>query len=177
MTGLLVVACILGCLFLARKPLTRRRNERRRVTAIGDAVPEVIEMVAVVVGSGGTVHEALRVLRAAGPLSIKPSLEALESRMRAGQPLAAALLRWGDDLGATHRPLISALLAAERDGAPLSDLLGRLADEAVAARRFRTEARARSLPVQLLFPVVFCALPAVLVGAVVPLVFVSVDRL
>lgn len=177
MTGLLVAVFILGGLFLARGPLNRRRKERRRVEAIADAVPEVIEMVAVVVDSGGTIHEAVRVLGAAGPTSIRPSLEQLESRLRAGQPLATALLRWGDDLGSSHRPLVGALLAAERDGAPLSQLLGRLADEAVAARRIRTETKARSLPVQLLFPIVFCALPAVLVGAVVPLILVSVDRL
>lgn len=177
MTELLVTAFILGCLSLARRPLARRRNERLRAEAIGDAVPEVIEIVAVVVGSGGTIHEALRVLCTAGPTSIKPSLEALESRLRAGQPLAAALLRWGDDLGSAYRPLVGALLAAERDGAPLSQLLSHLVDEAVAARRIQAETQARSLPVQLLFPIVFCALPAVVIGAVVPLVFVSVDRL
>jgi hypothetical protein len=52
-------------------------------------------------------------------------------------------------------------------------LLTRLGAEARSARRIQAEIRARRLPVQLLFPLVVCSLPALLVGAVLPLLLLS----
>ncbi len=177
MVGFSVSVLLGGLLLVSLRGVRRRRAQARRRQALADSLPEVIETVAVVVGSGGTVHEAIRVLSASAPDGLEPSLGQLNDRLGAGLPLGAALLQWGDDLGLPYRPLVGALLMAVRDGAPLSQLLGRLADEAVAARRLRAERRSRTLSVQLLFPVVLCALPAVLIGAVVPLVIVSLSRI
>jgi hypothetical protein len=57
---------------------------------------------------------------------------------------------------------------AERDGAPIADLLARLADDARAVVRRRSEAHARRVPVRLLFPLVFLVLPAFGLLTVVP---------
>jgi hypothetical protein len=73
--------------------------------------------------------------------------------------------------------MVAALTATIRDGAPTSSLLLRLGDEARAVRRRQNERRARSVPVQMLFPLVCCSLPAVIVGTVLPLVLIGVDRL
>lgn len=177
MTALVMTVVGAACCLVFQRRVRDRRAERRKQQAMSNALPEVIETIAVVVGSGGTLHTAFRVLTVSGPSVLEPSIEHLNDRVRAGVPLATAVLEWGDELGVAYRPLVGALLTAERDGAPLSQLLGRLADEAVAARRIRTEERSRALPVQLLFPVVLCALPAVIVGAVIPLILVSVGRL
>ena len=82
----------------------------------------------------------------------------------------------GDDLGPASRPAIQALVAADRDGAPLGSVLQTLATEARTARRLALEASARALPVRLVFPLVACSLPAVLVGAVLPLLAVVAGR-
>jgi tight adherence protein C len=66
------------------------------------------------------------------------------------------------------RTLVDALLASERYGAPVGDALGRLAIEERAALRRRAEARARTVPVRLLFPLVFLVLPAFALLSVVP---------
>jgi tight adherence protein C len=66
------------------------------------------------------------------------------------------------------RPLVDALLASERYGAPVGVALARLAVEQRAAVRRRAEARARTVPVRLLFPLVFLVLPAFGLLTVVP---------
>ena len=68
------------------------------------------------------------------------------------------------------RGLADALLATERLGAPVLDSLQRLAVSARADVRRRAEARARTVPVRLLFPLVFLVLPAFGILTVVPTV-------
>ena len=81
----------------------------------------------------------------------------------------------GDDRGqaavelALVLPLVAALLASERYGAPLLDGLARLAAELRSDRRRRAEEAARRVPVKLLFPLVFCTLPAFALLTVAPL--------
>jgi hypothetical protein len=69
------------------------------------------------------------------------------------------------------RPLADALLASDRFGAPVGDALSRLAAEQRTTLRRRAEARARTVPVRLLFPLVFLVLPAFALLTVVPAVF------
>ncbi len=159
----------------------RRASPRVRLGRRGDdnalhAVP-TIDLVTVVLGSGGTVGEALRVVARDGPPAIRSEVAALVERARRGQPMVDVLLVLPETMGEAYRPLSDALLSAERDGAPVGTLLVRLADEARHLRRRRTEAEARRLPVRLLFPLVACALPAVVIGAVLPLALVSFQRL
>ena len=81
------------------------------------------------------------------------------------------------DLGAAVRPLVAALVAAERYGAAVGARLERLALDARLAHRRRAEEAARRLPVQLLFPLVGCILPAFGLLTVVPLLAASMPRL
>ncbi|HYX44403.1 MAG TPA: type II secretion system F family protein, partial [Acidimicrobiales bacterium] len=94
-----------------------------------------------------------------------------------GRRLADAL----DDLparaGEAVRPLVAALVASERYGAPLVAGLERLADEVRRDRRRRAEEAARKVPVKLLFPLVTCTLPAFGLLTVAPLVASAVRSL
>ena len=74
-------------------------------------------------------------------------------------------------------PLASALRGAARYGAPLGASLERVAVDARILRRRRAEEDARRLPVQLLFPLVLCVLPAFGLLAVVPLLLASLRSL
>jgi tight adherence protein C len=71
--------------------------------------------------------------------------------------------------GPAARPVLAALVASERYGAPLGDALAVLAVEARADRRRRAEEAARRVPVQLLFPLVLCVLPAFVLLTLAPL--------
>ena len=71
-------------------------------------------------------------------------------------------------LGPGVRPLVTVLVAAERDGAALVPALERASDEARRGRRVEAEEAARRVPVLMLFPLVLCVLPAFAVLTVVP---------
>ena len=74
------------------------------------------------------------------------------------------------------QPLTDALLASDRLGAPVGDALARLAVEERAGLRRRAEAEARTVPVRLLFPLVFLVLPAFGLLTVVPTLVSSFGR-
>jgi tight adherence protein C len=75
------------------------------------------------------------------------------------------------------RPLVDALVATERYGAPLVASLDRVAADARDARRRTREEAARRVPVKLLFPLVFCTLPAFALLTVVPVLLRSLPSL
>ncbi|MBA3267134.1 MAG: type II secretion system F family protein, partial [Acidimicrobiia bacterium] len=79
--------------------------------------------------------------------------------------------------GEAVRPLVAALVASERYGAPLVASLERLADEVRRDRRRRAEEAARKVPVKLLFPLVTCTLPAFGLLTVAPLIASAVRSL
>src|SRR5262249_61811383 len=103
-----------------------------------------------------------------GPLA--SGLARISAEVGAGRRLADCLdelpLLAGDDV----RPLTAGLAACERYGAPIADTLSRLAVEARAASRRRSEEAIRRLPVKLVFPLVLCILPAFALLTVAPLV-------
>jgi tight adherence protein C len=68
------------------------------------------------------------------------------------------------------RPLTEALRTSSRLGSPAAPALARLAIDARADARRRAEARARTVPVRLCFPLVACILPAFALLTVVPVV-------
>lgn len=151
----------------------KRSRDQKEALARDTTLPATLDLIAVVIGSGGTSSEAIRVAsKQAGP-SVRPAFEELERQRAAGQPLVWVLTKAPEVLGESYRSLIRALLATERDGAPIGHLLTQLAEEAGQKRRRHFEARAKRLSVQLIFPLVCCFLPAVLLGAIVPLIAVS----
>ena len=145
--------------------------------AIGAALPEVIDLLAVVFGAGGTAARALETLARQGPVAIRGGVDVGLNQRRAGASLTRSLDAVVVELGDAYRAPIRVLVATERDGAPVATLLERLADEGRVARQQHAEARARRLPVLLLGPLVGCFLPAVVIGTVIPLVMVSIGRL
>ncbi len=74
-------------------------------------------------------------------------------------------------------PVADVLSASARLGAPAAGALGRLAAEARSRARRRSEARARVLPVKLLFPLVFLVLPAFALLTVAPALLSALSRL
>jgi tight adherence protein C len=151
-------------------PVVRARRTRRRHEAqVRRSLPEVADLLVVAVGAGLTVHLAVAAVarRTTGPVA--DELRRVVAEVGLGRRLADALAEVPERLGEAVRPLVSALVAAERYGGPLLDRLVRLADEARADGRRRAEEAARRVPVTLLFPLVFCTLPAFALLTVAPL--------
>jgi tight adherence protein C len=137
----------------------RRRVERRRDDAVAVELPVTIDLLAVAIGAGYTPYLAVEVAARWAPPLLAARLDDVRRSCALGAGFADALDCVADAV-APMRPLVDALLASDRYGAPVADALERLATEERAGLRRRAEARARKIPVLLLFPLVFLVLPA-----------------
>lgn len=149
--------------------LRRHRAAARQRAAVEAQLPEVVDLLALAVGAGLTVHQAVHAVarRTAGPLG-GVLTDALTEVAR-GRRLADAVDGLPSRAGEAVRPLAAALAACERYGAPVRESLERLAVETRERQRRRAEQAARRVPVLLLFPLVLCVLPAFALLAVAPL--------
>ncbi|TMK89353.1 MAG: type II secretion system F family protein [Actinobacteria bacterium] len=154
-----------------------RRDERRRLAALAADLPDVVDLFVLAVGAGLTVSLALATVsrRAAGPLGAELGRACDDVAM--GRRLAEALDDVPARAGESVRPLVAALVASERYGAPLAAGLERLAGEVRRDRRRKAEEAARRIPVKLLFPLVGCTLPAFALLTVAPLIAGAVRSL
>ena len=165
---------------LRRSPLTAaigrvasvprtRRGERRRDARLRGELPVVVDLVGVAVAAGCTPFHAVENATRFGPVDSAAALLGVMQACARGQSFDDAL----NDLGvsaATLRPLTDALRTSARLGTPAAPALGRLAADVRADVRRRAEARARTVPVRLCFPLVVCVLPAFALLTVVPAV-------
>lgn len=167
--GLAVVAALVG--LRAR----RRRLDHQHRVELG--LPEVVDLLGLIVGAGRPTASALAAVGPRSPEPFRSELADVVRRSSAGEPFAESLRRMRDRLGPAVAPLVHAVLAAEVDGVPLGPALARVGDEAHRRRRVRAEEAARRVPVLMLFPLVFCVLPAFGLLTVVPLMVGSIADL
>lgn len=172
-TWLAVALCLTALQWRRRNRLAASRRRDRMEAGLG----RTVDLIAVVIGSGGTIYQAVSTVARHGPDLVRPVFDAVLQDAAAGELLGDALTGATEALGPPYHPLLGALVATERDGAPASALLHRLADDAQLARRWQLESLAGRLPVTLLVPLVTCLLPAVILGAVVPLAVVAIRQL
>jgi pilus assembly protein TadC len=136
-----------------------RRTRGRCDAALSRELPVTIDLLAVAVGAGCTPFVAVEVAAQWAPPACAAQLHSVRRSCSLGSSFAASL----DEIADREpllRPVADALLASDRYGAPVGDALARLAKEERTALRRRGEARARTVPVRLLFPLVFLVLPA-----------------
>ena len=178
--GLLLVAPPLAAAPLAwavATPLVAaHRRHIRHEARLHDQLPDVVDLLALTAGAGLPVGASLLAIgdRPGGPLGA--ALARAGAHLRHGGTTAEAL-----DLlaaaGPPARPLVDALAQHDRYGTRLLPALDRVAIEARARRRRRSEEAARRLPVTLLFPLVLTTFPAFVLLAVVPLLAGSLGSL
>ena len=153
---------------------------RRRVGSCVDpfAVADVVDLFALACGAGLTVAAAFRLVTTHTERPARARVRRCAGRdrrraLRLSDVLADLPVRVGEIV----RPLSSALTMAARYGTPVVPALERAAIEIRLAQRRTLEERARRLPVQLLFPLVFCCLPAFALLTVAPFVLTVVRGL
>ena len=147
----------------------RRSRRRRRLLEVERNLPEVIDLLGLVVGAGRPTVAALADISPRVGEPFRSELAGVVRRTAAGEPFVEAVRRLRDSLGPSVSSVVYAVTAAEMDGAPLQPALQRAGDEAHRRRRVRAEEAARRAPVLMLFPLVFCVLPAFCLLTVVPL--------
>ena len=150
-------------------------NGRRDVLR-PEAVALTADLLAMAVAAGLTPYLALEMAVRFGPGPVAERLDAALADTESGLCLSEALdaeAQRTKSLG----PLLALLAASERSGAPVAAALGRLAAATRAQARRRSLARARTVPVRLLFPLVFLVLPAFLLLTVAPVVLASLPAL
>lgn len=151
------------------------RRERHEAVAVEGELSLAADLLGVALGAGLTPYLALRVAARCGPPAVAARLASVLTVADGGEGLAGALeLEAGSS--PALRPLLDVLLASERLGAPVGPVLARLAADGRARARRAALARARGVPVRLLFPLVFLVLPAFLLLTVAPVVLAGFTR-
>ncbi len=166
----------------ARRTRDRRTRDRRPIRRwlkdrSGDKRGLVIELVAMVLAGGGTVRDAVKFVAESGPEPERQAFAIVLDRAAGGALLVDALPVVSDELGSPYRSLVSTLTLSDQGGAAIASTLRQLSDDADAARRRQMELRAKRLSVSLLIPLLLCSLPALVIGAVVPLILVALGHL
>jgi pilus assembly protein TadC len=149
------------------RALRARRRGAGETEDLRRELPLVADLLAVAVGAGCTPFLAVRATTGWVPTASARCLGDVLRACELGVGFDDALRRLG-----VSTPVLSgladALATSERTGAPVGAALARVADEARASVRRTVEARARTVPVRLLFPLVFLVLPAFALLTVAP---------
>jgi tight adherence protein C len=162
-TGLLVI--LLAVLIGWGAPhyyVSRRATERLR--QIDEALPELIDLLAVTIEAGLAFGASLRLSaeRLSGPLGDELRLTLQEQSL--GLSPVESLDNW---LQRTDTPAVRAFVRAmtqgERLGISVGQILRNLAIEMRKRRRATAEERAQKAPIKILFPLVFLIFPALFV--------------
>jgi tight adherence protein C len=148
----------------------RLRRARRVDEAMRAQLPVAVDLISVAVGASCTPYQAVAVAARWSPPRIASALDAAVRDTALGLSFDDALANTAGRAPAM-RPLTETLRTSARLGAPAAAALARLAQEVRTDVRRRSEARARTVPVRLLFPLVFCVLPAFALLTVVPVLF------
>ena len=172
-----LVAVAGGAMGWAWPAMAARRLRTRQRSAIAAEIPEVVDLLNLVVGGGMTVCLAVAAVGDRGRGRLAAELARAADQAQRGRRLADALEELRERLGDEVRPLVAVLVASERYGAPLGAALERLATDARLQCRRRAEEAARKIPIKLLFPLVSCTLPAFALLTVAPLIVNAVRSL
>jgi tight adherence protein C len=157
------------------RPLLDRRRRRQDADTLTRELPLALDLLQVAVTAGSTPYRAVELVARWGPPGTGEAFGAVLGGTRVGRSLTDSLGAMATD----HPPLApvaDVLCASDRLGAPAAPALTRLAQEVRADLRRRAEARARTLPVKLLFPLVFLVLPAFGLLTVVPALLGALAR-
>jgi tight adherence protein C len=153
----------------------RSRRTRRFDDEMARQVAVAVDLIGVAVGAGHTPYLAVELGARWSPPLVASDLDAVVRACALGQSFDDALRELGRR-SPPARTLTDTLRNSARLGSPAAPALARLASELRADLRRRAEARARTVPVRLCFPLVGCILPAFALLTVVPAVVAGITR-
>ncbi len=154
----------------------RSAGWRNRFGAQPEAIALTADLLAMAVAAGLTPYLSIELALRFGPAPVAERLDAALTAAESGLCLADALAAEAADCTSGLASLLALMAASERSGAPVGAALVRLAAATRAQSRRKAMARARTVPVRLLFPLVFLVLPAFLLLTVAPVVLASLTH-
>ena len=141
----------------------------RRQALIQSVLPDALDMLTVCVEAGLGFDAALAQVAGATPGPLAAEFTRALQEMQIGKTRAQALRAMSERTTVTQlRAFVSALAQSGEMGIPLAQVLRGQAKEMRVRRRQRAEERAQKVPVKILFPLIVCLLPALLVVVVGP---------
>lgn len=153
-----------------------RGQVSKRQTAIRRALPDMLDMLTVSVeaGLGFDAAVAKLVRNSPGPLSIE--FAKMLKEVQAGIPRQEALRNLSKRLDVPElNAFVMAMVQADIFGISIANVLRVQANEMRTRRRQFAEESAQKAPVKLVFPLIFCILPATLIVILGP-AMVSIGR-
>jgi len=152
-------------LWLARQ--TSKRQEDIRLS-----LPDALDLMVICVEAGQGMNAALvtvgREMQIHAP-RLGEELRLISSEIRAGLTRATALRNFASRTGVEEaRALCAVLIQSDRLGTSIAQALRVHAQSMRTRRRQRAEENARKTAVKLLFPLIFCIFPALLVVILAP---------
>lgn len=147
-----------------------RRTQRRTRAAVDAGLPQACDLIGLALGSGCDVGSALR---EAAPLvggACGERMRSVASALAVGTQFDDAVELWGRGAGSDEvDEVVATLRAARRQGGAAADTIVALGTDLRLRTRLQRQAAARTLPVKVLFPLVFCVLPAFVLLTIVPM--------
>lgn len=177
-TFLLLLVLLAGIgYFLPNALLSRQIAHRKR--EIFESFPDAIDLMTVCVEAGlgldaaiGRVGEEIRMKSP----TLADELHLVNLELRAGGTRAQALRNLALRTGVEEVDnLVAMLIQADRFGTSVADSLRVHSDSLRTKRRLRAEEAAAKIPIKLLFPLIFCIFPSMLLVLLGP-AFISIYR-
>lgn len=151
-----------------------RRRIKKRQKEIQLALPDMLDLLVVCVEAGLGMNQAL--LRVADEIDhVSPVtaeyLGLVNLQIRAGTPREEALQQFAERTGLQDvKSLVSMLIQTERFGTSVANALRVHADTMRTKRRQRAEEAAAKTTIKLVFPLVLCVFPAMMIVILTPAV-------
>lgn len=156
-----------ACWYLPDILLGQRATKRRESLARG--LPDAMDQLMITVESGLGFEAALARVAASGDGVIHGELRRTTQDVQIGVPRGEALDRLAQRTDLPElRQFVTAVRQAERYGLPIANVLRLQSAELREKRRQVAEERAMKIPVKVLFPLLFCILPALFIVVIGP---------
>lgn len=154
------------------------RDQRQAASALLPALPPFIDRLAMCVMSGMNMDAALRLSGPGAPGALASAIEEGLSALRVGRTRDQAYDTIARTAGSADvAELLGALRRGERLGVSVVDTLVTQSRELRTRARALADAEIAAAPVKLVFPLVFCFLPAFVVLAIGPVAISAIRAL
>jgi len=141
----------------------RRQEDMRK------QLPDAMDLLTLSVEAGLGFEAAVAQVATTMPGAVSREFSRMLHEMQMGQRRADALRALGSRTSVIElRTIATSLLQATELGIPIADVLRESAKEMRVKRRQHAEAAAAKVPVKVVFPLVFCLLPALFVVVIGP---------
>jgi tight adherence protein C len=169
----ILVLALVGVLvgfYLPMMVVRMRQSKRQREIML--ALPDALDLLVICVEAGQGLNAALLKVGRESELqssSLADELRQINNEMRAGVTRVQALRNFSLRTGVDEvRALVAVMVQSDRFGTSVAHALRTHAESLRIRRRQRAEEIARKAPVKLVFPLVFCIFPELLVVILAP---------